>query len=244
MFIGLGTVANVITVLVGSLIGIAVGHRLPESVRTTITHALGLFTIILGISSAGSMGSTALASAVHGAGMLVVLGAVLVGTVIGSLVRIEEWLDRGAQRMHRVFSKGEDAHSFASGLVTATLVFCVGPLTIVGSLADGLGLGADQLLVKSVLDGFASIAFAASLGWGVMASAGAVALIQGGLTLIGFLLGNFMNPAQIDALTATGGVLLLGIGVRLAGIKDVKVGDMLPALLLAPILVWIVSAIH
>lgn len=235
MFIGLGTVANVVTVVVGSLIGVAVGHRLGERTRTTIQQTLGLFTLVLGLQSAWSISSPTLAAATRGGGMLVVLGALLLGTLLGSWLNIEDALDRGASWLKNKLAKGEDSHQFASGFVTATLVFCVGPLTILGSLSDGLGHGADQLLVKAVLDGFAAIAFAASLGWGVLWSAAAVAIVQGSLTLLGFFLGNFMSGPEIEALTATGGVLLMGIGIRLAGIKDVRVGDMLPALVLAPI---------
>ncbi len=138
---------------------------------------------------------------------------------------------------------GVDARArFIEGFVTASLVFCVGPLTILGSLADGLGLGADQLILKAVLDGFAAIAFAASLGAGVMASAVAVAVIQGTLTLVGFALGDFLPPAHLAAITATGGLLLVGVGLRLLAIKMVPVGNLLPALVVAPLLVSLVSA--
>jgi uncharacterized protein len=123
-------------------------------------------------------------------------------------------------------------------------VFCVGPLTILGALSDGLGLGADQLLLKAALDGFASIAFAASLGVGVMAAALAVAVIQGALTLVGLLIGDFLSAAHLEAVTATGGLLLLGVGLRLLDIKRVPVGNLLPALLVAPLLVALVGALR
>ncbi len=128
-------------------------------------------------------------------------------------------------------------------MVTATLLFCVGPLAILGSLSDGLGRGADQLLVKSVLDGFAAMAFASTLGWGVLASAGAVALIQGSLTAVGYFAGDVLTTAQVDALTATGGVVLLALGLRLLDLKQIPVGDLLPALLLAPPLVTLAAAL-
>jgi uncharacterized membrane protein YqgA involved in biofilm formation len=122
-------------------------------------------------------------------------------------------------------------------------VFCVGPLAILGSLSDGLGRGAEQLLVKSVLDGFAAMAFASTLGWGVLASAGTVALIQGSLTALGYFAGDVLTVAQVDALTATGGVILLGLALRLLDLKQVPVGDLLPALLLAPPLVSVAAAV-
>ena len=128
--------------------------------------------------------------------------------------------------------------------MTASLVFCVGPLTILGALADGLGLGANQLILKATLDGFAAIAFAASLGVGVMASAVTVAVVQGLLTLIGFLVGDFLPAAHLAAITATGGLLLVGVGLRLLRIRMVPVGNLLPALLVAPLLVQIVAALR
>ena len=131
---------------------------------------------------------------------------------------------------------------FIEGFVTASLVFCVGPLTILGSLSDGLGRGADQLILKAALDGFAAIAFAAALGAGVMASVVAIVVVQGSLTLVGVLAGSALPEAQLASITATGGLLLLGVGLRLLQIKAVPVGNLLPALLVAPALVWIVAA--
>ena len=123
-------------------------------------------------------------------------------------------------------------------------MFCIGPLAVLGSLSDGLGQGIDQLALKSTLDGFASLAFAASLGWGVAASAIAVGVWQGLLTVLGALLGAFMSAALIASLTATGGVLLLGVGLRLLNIRQVPVGDLLPALLMAPVITAIVIAVR
>ena len=135
-------------------------------------------------------------------------------------------------------------NTFVEGFVTASLVFCVGPLAILGSLSDGLGLGINQLALKSVMDGFTSIAFAASLGWGVAASALVVGVYQGTLTLLGWALGSVLSAAQIALLTATGGLLLVGIALRLLRIRQVPVGDLLPALLVAPILTAIVAALR
>lgn len=242
MFIGLGTVANVATVVVGSLIGLAVGNRLSEQARTTVTHVLGLMTIVIGGLSAVAVTSSDLAATAAGSGMIIVLIALLLGALVGTWLQIERNLDNFAAWLQGRFAKGSpDKQRFVTGFVTATLVFCVGPLTILGSLSDGLGRGADQLLVKSVLDGFASIAFASTLGIGVLAAAGAVLVIQGSLTLLGFLVGDFLPLAHIDALTAAGGVILMGLGLRLLGVLKIRVGDMLPALVFAPVLVWLVS---
>lgn len=245
MFIGLGTVANVVTVAAGAGLGLLLGDRIPERTRRTITDVLGLITVVLGISSALMVSSTAMADAVGpGAPMLIVLGSLLFGAVLGSGLRLEDRLEGAAEHLRRRFAGAGEAGTFVSAVVTPTLLFCVGPLTILGSLSDGLGRGADQLLVKSVLDGFAAIAFASSLGWGVLFSAVAVGVLQGGLTLAAFLLGDLFSAAQIDALTATGGVILIGLGLRLLNVRSIPVGDLLPALVVAPILIEVVAALR
>lgn len=245
-FPGLGTAVNVATVLLGSGIGLLLGHRLPQRTRDTVTDALGLVTLLIGALSAFQVTSPRLASAVGpSAPVLIVLGALLIGGILGSAVDIERRLnDLGGWLRSRLGGGSGPEARFVEGFVTASLVFCVGPLTILGSLSDGLGLGPEQLFLKATLDGFAAIAFAASLGVGVLASALAVAVIQGLLTLIGFLLGDFLPDAQLDAITAAGGLLLVGVGLRLLRIKMVPVGNLLPALLVAPLLVLVVGALR
>jgi len=246
MFIGAGTVINVATVLVGSALGLALGGRLPERTRTLVTQTLGLFTLVLGAYAVVDGLSPALTDAVGpNAGLLIVLGALLLGGILGSGVRLEDRLDslasRAGQRLARV---GGNTGRFAEGAVTATLVFCVGPLAILGSLSDGLGEGARLLVVKAMMDGFAAIAFSASLGIGVAASIVPLAIYQGAWTLVGWGAGSLLSTAQVDALGAAGGVILLGLGVRLIGVQRIRVGDLLPALVFAPLLVWIVAAIR
>jgi uncharacterized membrane protein YqgA involved in biofilm formation len=176
--------------------------------------------------------------------VLIVLGALLLGGIAGSLLDIERRLAELGDWLRRRLTRSSDHDRFLDGFVTASLVFCVGPLTILGSLSDGLGLGADQLLLKATLDGFAAIAFAASLGVGVLASALAVAVIQGSLTLVGWLIGDFLPAAHLDAITACGGLLLLGVGLRLLAIRMVPVGNLLPALVVAPLLVQLVALLR
>lgn len=241
MFIGVGTVANVVTVAVGSLVGLAFGSRIPDRTKELITSTLGLVTLVLGLSSAGSIGSEALARVVGRGGLLVVIAALLVGGLVGSWLRIETRLEHAADWVRARLGRHDDSGRFVDAIVTPTLLFCVGPLTILGSLSDGLGRGADQLLVKSVLDGFAAIAFASSLGVGVLLSALSVGLLQGLLTLLGYLVGDFLPLAHIDALTATGGVILMALALRLLRLKQIPVGDMLPALVIAPVIVAIAS---
>ena len=247
-FRGLGTVVNVCTVLIGSGIGVLIGHRLPQRTRDVVTDALGLVTLLLAALSAAAVLDEALVDAVgRGAPVLIVLGAVLIGGIIGSLLRIEDGMERLGARLQQALSRGSpsaDRRRFVEGFVSASLVFCVGPLTVLGSINDGVGNGPDQLLVKSALDGFASVAFAASLGWGVAASALVVLVVQGTLTMGGLLLGEVLVAAPLAALTATGGLLLAGVGLRLLRLKAVPVGDLLPALVVAPLLTELVAALR
>ena len=245
MFIGFGTLVNVATVLVGSTIGVLVGHRLPERTRDVVTDGLGLVTLLIAGLSAMAVVDPELSDAVgDSAPVLIVLGAVLIGGIAGSLLRVEDRLEGvGGWLRRRLGGSGagsEDRARFIEGFVTASLVFCVGPLTVLGSLDDGLGRGSDQLVLKAALDGFASIAFAASFGWGVAASAFAILVVQGTLTALGALLGSFVPEPQLLALTATGGLLLAGVALRLLRIRAVPVGDLLPALVVAPMLVQLV----
>jgi uncharacterized membrane protein YqgA involved in biofilm formation len=181
--------------------------------------------------------------------MLIVLGGLLLGGITGSLLRIEDRLEGLGEHIQQVavrrFGAGaghESRQRFVQGFVSSSLVFCVGPLTILGAINEGLGNGADQLLLKSALDGFASIAFAASFGWGVAASVLVVGVVQGSLTVLGAVLGSFVPDAELAALTATGGLLLVGVALRLLDLKQVAVADLLPALLFAPALTALVVA--
>lgn len=242
---GLGTLLNVAAILVGSTLGVLIGHRFPDRTRVSVTDALGLVVLVVGGLNLLALADSAYRDAVTEAGtLLVVLAAILIGGIIGSLLRIEYRLELlGGWLQHR-FTKGDEPRSrFIEGFVTASLVFCIGPLAILGSLSDGLGQGIDQLALKSVLDGFASLAFAATLGWGVAASAISVAVFQGVITIIGFFAGSVLPAALIASVTATGGVLLLGVGIRLLNIRAIAVGDLLPALFVAPILTAVVGSI-
>ncbi|MEP6651350.1 MAG: DUF554 domain-containing protein [Lapillicoccus sp.] len=257
-FPGLGTVLNVVAVVIGALLGMAIGHRLPECTRSVVTDCLGLVTLLVAALSCVSVTDASLAAAVGlGAPVLIVLGSLLIGSVVGSLLRIEERLaglagaiqSRVARRSpSREGEAPVEAHAarerFIEGWLTASLLFCVGPLTILGSISDGLGRGIEQLTLKSVLDGFAALAFASTFGIGVLMSALSVAVIQGLLTIVGVLLGSVLPEAHIAALTATGGLMLAGIGLRLLRIRDVPVGNMLPALVVAPLLTQLVVMVR
>jgi uncharacterized protein len=248
VFIGFGTVLNVVTVVVGSGLGLLVGHRLPQRTRDVVTDALGLVTLMIAALSTAAVLDDDLVAEVGGAApVLVVLGSLLLGGIAGSLLRLEARLEGLGGTLQQFLVRGaggESRRRFVEGFVTASLLFCVGPLTILGSLSDGLGQGYEQLAVKSVLDGFASIAFAATLGWGVMASALVVLVVQGGLTLVGLLVGDVLSTGAVAAITATGGLLLVGVALRLLRLKPLPVGDLLPALVVAPLLVEAVSRLR
>jgi uncharacterized protein len=244
---GTGTLINVVAVLVGAGLGVALRGRLPQRTRDTVTDALGLVTLLIAALSTAAVLDPDLAAAVgESAVVLAVLGSLVLGGIVGSLLRLEARLEGSGAALQRLLTRsrpgGPDRRRFVEGYVTASLVFCVGPLTVLGSLSDGLGRGIDQLVLKSTLDGFAALAFASSLGWGVAASAVSVAVVQGSLTLLGVLLGGVLPDAQVAGLTAVGGLLLVGVSLRLLRLSPVPVGDLLPALLLAPLLVTAIAA--
>ncbi len=248
MIPGVGTAVNVLTVLVGALLGRVLGNRLPSRTRELVTDGLGLVTLLIAATSAVAVLDPELSDEVgDSAPMLIVLGAVIIGGITGSLLRLEERVEGlGGWLQTRLAGEtgSEERHRFIEGFVVSSLIFCTGPLTILGSLNDGLGNGADELFLKSALDGFAAIAFAAAFGWGVAASAITIVVVQGSLTVLGVLLGDVLPDAHLSAITASGGLLLVGIALRLLRIREVAVADLLPALLVAPGLVVLVSAVR
>ena len=253
----IGTFTNVITVLAGTAIGALVGKRIPERLQQTILASLGLLTAALAVREIIATDR-----------FILVLGAVLLGAVIGELSRIEQGLERLGEALQArltTHSRAIDVEMpeldaveatsrggkwaaitagsaaagddrFAQGFIIASLVFCSGPLTSLGSINDGLG-DPELLLVKAGLDGFASVAFAAVYGWGVALSAVVVLTIQGGIAVGASSLEGALTDPMIDVLASTGGVLLLGIALRLLDLKQIRVANMLPALVIAPVLV-------
>ena len=177
---------------------------------------------------------------------LIVLGAVLIGTLLGEWMRIEDGLQNLGKILKRRFSRedDDDSNKFVRGFLTASLLFCVGPLTILGSIQDGLTGDYNLLAVKSVLDGFASLAFASTLGVGVMFSTIVILVYQGGISLLAAQLDAIVTPSMLNELTATGGVILLGLAISsLLEIKKIRVGNMLPGLIVAPLIVWVLGLI-
>ena len=247
MIIGLGTLINVVAIVVGTAIGVLVGNRLSEKTSRVVTDGLGLVVLVLGGLNVMSLLDKEFVSAV-GAGipLLVVIGAILIGGIIGSALKIEQRLEQLGTSLQKKFAgKGtkDSKEKFITGFVNASLVFTIGPLAILGALSDGLGQGIEQLATKSILDAFASLAFAASLGWGVALSAIPVGLWQGLITVMAFSVGAVVSAPIVSSLTATGGVLLLGVGLRLLQLRQVAVGNMLPALIVAPVITAVLMSL-
>ena len=241
MFVGFGTTVNIATIIGGAAIGVLVGGRMPTRSRTLITDVLGLITILGAVSALTPMWSERYISALpKGWTLLAILASLLIGGLIGSALNLESKLDGIGENLRKRFRAKEDS-TFVEGFVSSSLLFIIGPLAILGSISDGMSTGVDQLLLKSSLDFFAAMAFAASLGWGVAASAIPVGIYQGLWTLIGLGLGNILSGYQIDAMTITGGLVLICVGLRLLKIKDIAAGNLLPALIIAPILVQLLN---
>jgi uncharacterized membrane protein YqgA involved in biofilm formation len=239
-----GTLINVGTVLAGTVVGALLGGRLPGRLRETVMDGLGLVVLVVGMDGALAATRPPLTTVVHGAAaggaaVLVVLGSVLVGGILGELARIEDGVAAFGRVLKSRFGRGQ--RRFTEGFVVASLVFCVGPLTVLGSIRDGLSGDYSLLAIKAMLDGFAALAFASTLGWGVGFSVITILIYQGGLSIAASsVAGAVGDPAAspaIAAVTATGGVLILAIGLRLLRIREVRVANLLPALLLAPLAV-------
>ena len=240
----IGTFINVVAILIGTTLGTLIGSRIPNRTRTLVTDALGLVSFLAAAGAASSMWNSDFVQAVgEGWPILVVLASLLIGGLIGSALRIEDRLNGLGKVLERKFSKSDDGN-FVAGLVSASLIFCVGPMAILGSISDGLGEGNSLLILKSVMDGFAAIAFAAALGWGVGASALSVLVYQGAWSAVGFALGSILSEYQIAAMTSVGGLLLVGIGMRLLNFKIIAIGDLLPALAVAPLIAALVATVH
>jgi len=236
-----GTIINIIAVIVGGALGSVMGARLPQKVRDTVMSGLGLMTITLGMSMA-----------LQSKNLLIVMGSVLLGGVLGEWWRIEDGLEAVGRWLEARFGRPDDAaegHSITRAFVTASLVFCVGPLTVVGSILDGLTGNYQPLALKSMLDGFAALAFSASLGPGVLFSTLTILVYQGGLSLAAHLLGTNLSgvTAQTPAIVemgATGGVLIAGIGIILLDLKRIRIGNFLPAIAIAPLVVVVLESLR
>ena len=220
-----GTLLNAATVLIGGVVGAVVGDRLPERLRENVVRGVGLFVTAMGVKFA-----------IDTSNLLFMLGAILLGGIIGSLVGVDAWLSRLGERLQQRFARGRTS-TVAEAFVTASIVFCVGPLTFLGSIQNGLTGDATLLSVKSVLDGFTAIALAATLGWGVLLTVPLILVYQGGLAIGASLFAGILSDLQLREMSAVGGLLLMGVGLKLLAIRDIKVADFLPAIIVSPLVV-------
>jgi len=229
-----GTLLNLLTVLAGGLVGTLLGDRLTVRLRENVVAGVGLFVAVMGVKFA-----------IDTASLLYLLGAILIGGIIGSLAGIERRLNELGAAVQRRFATpgGTRNQTIAEAFVTASIVFCVGPLTFLGAIRNGLTGDASLLAIKSVLDGFTAIAFAATLGWGVLLSLAVILVYQGGLAAGASVFASLLSDAQLREMNATGGLLLVGVGLKLLRLRDVQVADYLPAIVVAPLLVAIATAI-
>jgi hypothetical protein len=229
-----GTIINMIAVFIGGMLGLLIGSRLPERIRQTVIAGIGLFTAAIGIQMF-----------IKTENPIVVLGSLLIGGLLGEWWRIEDGLKGLGGYLERRFLKTQvnaEGSRFIKGFLTASIVFCVGPMTILGSIQDGLTGDYSLLAIKSVLDGFAALAFASTLGVGVLFSIPIILVYQGGLSLLAAQAQAVTTPEMMNEMTAVGGVLLIGIAVSsLLELKPIRVSNFLPALFIAPLIVAILA---
>ncbi len=226
-----GTIINIFAISAGSIVGISLGDRLPQRIQQTVFDALGIITLLIGFQMAFRTEN-----------VLIILGSILAGGIIGEILKIEDKLNHLGEFLQRTFSMKKHKR-FVEGFVTASLLFCVGPMAILGSIQDGIYGDYKLLAIKSILDGFASLGFSAALGVGVLFSVLSVLVFQGSITLSAYWLNRILTETMITELTATGGLIIVAIGIRLLKLKEIRVGNFLPSLIVAPTLVFIVARV-
>ena len=243
-----GTIVNAITVTVGSVLGVSIGARLPRRYQQIVLNALGLVTITLGVDAAvlrfaqtvERFGPLVERGETYGARVAVVMiASLLVGAIIGTAVRLHERIEEAGTWIHRRFAgPNAQARTFAEGFLTASVIFCVGPLTLLGCLENGAHANPSYLYIKAVLDGFCSLALASTLGWGVLASVLTVLVFQGGLSLLASWVAEPLNDLSLALMTIVGGVVLLATALMILDIKKIPVANLLPGIFLPPLVVW------
>lgn len=225
---GLGTLINTATVLIGGSIGLIIGDRIPERIRTIVVQVIGLVTLGLGL---GDILKT------HN--MVFPLVGMVLGGIVGELLAIERRLEGVGEVIRRRFARNQEPGKFVNGFITATLLFCIGPLTILGAIQDATGETPQLYIIKGTLDGFMNVIFGAIYGVGAVFSAISVFVVQGSLTLGGSALDNLLNDRMRIELFSAGGFAVMAIGLNLLEIKKIRLGSLLPGLVITPVLVWL-----
>ena len=225
---GLGTLINTATVLVGGSVGLIIGDRIPERIRTIVVQVIGLVTLGLGL---GDVLKT------HN--MVFPLVGMVLGGIVGELLAIERRLEGLGEVIRRRFARNQEPGKFVNGFITATLLFCIGPLTILGAMQDATGETPQLYIIKGTLDGFMNVIFGAIYGVGAVFSALSVFVVQGSLTLGGSALDNLLNDRMRIELFSAGGFAVMAIGLNLLDIKKIRLGSLLPGLVITPLLVWL-----
>jgi uncharacterized protein len=225
---GLGTLINTATVLIGGSVGLIIGDRIPERIRTIVVQVIGLVTLGLGL---GDVLKT------HN--MVFPLVGMVLGGIVGELLAIERRLEGLGEVIRRRFARNQEPGKFVNGFITATLLFCIGPLTILGAMQDATGETPQLYIIKGTLDGFMNVIFGAIYGVGAVFSALSVFVVQGSLTLGGSALDNLLNDRMRIELFSAGGFAVMAIGLNLLEIKKIRLGSLLPGLVITPVLVWL-----
>jgi len=223
---GLGTLINTATVIVGGGVGVLVGHRIPEAIRTVVVQVIGMVTLVMGVDYV-----------LQSHNLVFPLVGTVVGAVIGELMRVERGLERLGAWLKRRFTRGGEESRFVTGFVTATLLFCIGPMTVLGAIEDASGRTPQLYIIKGTLDGFMTVVFAATYGIGAAFSAVGVFVVQGTLTLFGTGLDSLLTDRMRTEMFAAGGLMVLAIGLNLLEIRRIRLGSLLPALVVTPVLV-------
>ena len=228
--IGLGTLVNAAVIIVGGAAGLVLKRVLSTKITDTITHAIGLAVIIVGISGTLSNAFYIADGRIHTQFTLLMIISLAVGSLIGELINIEARLDSFAKFCEKKFTPKDDSSTFSKGFITATLIFCVGAMAIVGSIEDGINQNADILFAKSALDAVVAMVLASVLGFGVLFSAAVVLLYQGAITLFAAYIAPFLGAELISQMSLVGSVLIIGIGLNMLKITNIRLGNMLPAI--------------
>jgi len=239
--IGFGTIVNIGTIIVGGALGLILKRYLSKRIMDTVMQGIALAVMIIGISGTLSAAFTVVDGSIISEHVLIMIISLALGALIGELLRIEAGLESFGKFCERKLARPDEESTFAQGFVTATLVFCVGSMAIVGSIEDGINRNSDILVAKSVIDGIAAMIFASTMGFGVIFSAFTVGIYQGAITVLAYLVGPFISDLVIMQMSLVGSILIMSIGLNMLKIAKIKVGNLLPAIFIPAVYQIIIS---